>query len=113
MESSTLNPTKIDATSATEGQVLTVSSGVPGWEDGSSGGVSLSNIYVVTSNNYGETSVFCDQVTDIVLSGGCHTAGSMKTSYPINQLDQTVLSGWGCTETLNRINTIFVTCYSP
>lgn len=64
-------------------------------------GISKALIYTRTSEtatNYA-ADIFCDDVNDIALNGGCTSAGEINvvfSSVPLNASDATKLAGWHC-----------------
>lgn len=66
---------------------------------GGSGGGSLSYsaMYQRTANSSGSPTAQCDDADDILISGGCDCPQTqIWSSYPINAVDSSSVSGWRC-----------------
>ena len=62
-----------------------------------SGGLSYAAMYQRTANSSGSPTAQCDDADDILVSGGCDCPQTqIWSSYPINAVDSSSVSGWRC-----------------
>ena len=62
-----------------------------------SGGLSYAAMYQRTANSSGSPTAQCDDADDILISGGCDCPQtSIWSSYPVNAVDNSSVSGWTC-----------------